>query len=102
MKILRSAKRRGFHIGSAGYFTVLKPNDWFPAARPPGRLSHLSGRSEGASELSAPERAMPSSFMKLNAHDRHLMRPALIVLAAAAITLVLLWWIMSGAPPNGY
>jgi hypothetical protein len=32
--------------------------------------------------------------MTLAVRDRRLMRPALIVLAAIAITSVLLWWIM--------
>jgi hypothetical protein len=40
------------------------------------------------------ETTIPSSMTQLDAHDRRLMRTAWIVLAAMAITSVLLWWIM--------
>jgi hypothetical protein len=102
MKILRSVNRRGFSIGSAGFFTILKPNTWFPATRLPARFSRARVGSGGAAEVStrvadqntpAQQRAMPSSYMKLIARDHRVMRPALIILAATAITLILLLWI---------
>src|SRR5277367_4040028 len=45
MKLLRSITRRGFNVGTAGWFTVLKPNTWFPASRLPGRFRYRSSQS---------------------------------------------------------
>ncbi len=100
MKILRSVNRRGFSVGTAGYFTVLKPNTWFAATRLPDRFHHLNSRSRGYGGPPAPapgyaesEPTIPSAYMKLSARDHGVMRPALIVLAASTITLILLLWI---------
>ena len=91
MKLLRSITRRGFEVGTAGWFTVLKPNTWFPASRLPGgfaiavvrllRRLRWSTQFHFASSLPATK-------------DRRLVRSALVVLAAVAITSALLWWIM--------
>jgi hypothetical protein len=94
MKILRSVNRRGFSVGTAGWFTVLRPNTWFPASRLPGKFHYPRGRSNGAAELDGRETTVRFQAMTLGVRDRRLMRPALIVLAAIAITSVLLWWIM--------
>lgn len=97
MKILRSVNRRGFNVGTAGWFTVLKPNTWFPASRLPGSFRYLSGQWPGAGE---PLRNVPSAhlqILKTDQRQRGLMQPALIVLLATAITAILLWWLM-GAP----
>ena len=53
MRLLRSITRRGFDIGTAGWFTVLKPNTWFPASRLPGRFRYHgnpSAESTGANQ----------------------------------------------------
>jgi hypothetical protein len=123
MKILRSVNRRGFRMESAGWFTVLRPNTWFAAARLPGGLRYLVGQSKGAASprahenptenptaapspgsTSVPEQkaldhadsqetAIPSQIMKPGTQDHPLLRPALIVLAASAITSIFLWLI---------
>jgi hypothetical protein len=93
VKILRSVNRRGFSLAAAGYFTVLRPNTWFPASRlrdnihrrayPLGEIAGVSGRAASAPVLS----------IKLNANDPGFLRLAAIVLGATAITAALLWWI---------
>jgi hypothetical protein len=94
MKILRSVTRRGFNVGTAGWFTVLRPNTWFPATRLPRSFHYLGGRPTGAVQPGSQVTAMPLQILRLSARDRRLVRPALIVMAAATITAVLLWWIM--------
>jgi hypothetical protein len=94
MKILRSVTRRGFNVGSAGWFTVLKPNTWFAASRLQDNLHHLSGRPKGVAEPSSQNLAAPSLSVNLSANDPGLMRLALTTLGAIAITSALLWWIM--------
>jgi len=92
MKILRSVNRRGFSIASAGYFTVLKPNSWFPASRlttprpHPGRP--VDGPQSAVTETQAPR------IITLNGHDPRLLRRALIALVAMTITSLLLLWII--------
>jgi len=109
----RSRNRREFNVTTTGWFTVLKPTRWSSAARLPDGLRYLVG---GARQTAVPTPAlMPAQEQKVlgqagarqttmspqiampNTYDHSLMRPALIVLAAAAITLALLWWI-TGAP----
>jgi len=94
MKILRSVTRRGFSVGTAGYFSVLKPNTWFPASRLPDSPYHLGDRYIGTAEPVSLEPARPPQILAPAGHDHRLMRPALVVLAAAVITSVLLWWII--------
>jgi hypothetical protein len=111
MKILRSVNRRGFRIGSAGYFTVLWPNTWFPASRLSDEddFHYLTEQSEEiefpradenpaenpTSALSPESIAFLSQYMDLSAHDQRLVRTGLIVLASTAITFIILWWLLS-------
>ncbi len=97
MRILRSVTHRGFSVGSAGFFSVLKPNTWFPASRLRGSFRYRAGQTaevpasdhaNGGEMTAAPRIAIAGT------QDRGLMRPALLVLAAMAITSGLLWWIM--------
>jgi hypothetical protein len=106
MKILRTVDRRGSSVGSAGWFTVLRSKKWSAAPLLPGSF-HVSGRrSLGPAEPTAPELMAPKyadsrpataplQIMKLDVDDRGFMRPALIVLAAIAVSSVLLWWDMN-------
>lgn len=97
MKYRRSLTHREFRVRSAGWFTVLKPDAWFPALRLPSGFHHRSNQSVettavdqayGYQTTNSPQIMMPST------KDRRLMRPALIVLTAMMITSGLLWWIM--------
>lgn len=91
MKLLRSITSRGFDVGTAGWFTVLKPNTWFPASRLPGRFRcHISPPVETAGG----DHPISVRILLPNTQDRRLVRSALVVLAAVAITSTLLWWIM--------
>jgi hypothetical protein len=116
----RSWNRRESSVTSNGFFTVLRSDRWFSAMRLPGVSRYLAGQSKGTASpqangkstenpAAAPppestsvqtpghaegqEMAILSRSMIPSAHDRFLIRPALIVLAASAITLLLLWWI---------
>lgn len=106
MKILRSVMRRGFSVGSAGYFTVLKPNTWFAASRLSDSFRYPMDRYKGVAEgqnsldFQAGQAAkMPSLLVRWRPQEPRRVRMALILLAAIMITAALLWWIM-GAPPN--
>lgn len=100
MKILRSVTRRGFNVGTAGWFTVLRPNTWFPATRL--QASQSLGRSivSTAPVLSpelakAPPAAIAPNLGTLNlSHNGHVLKQVWIVLSAAAITSALLLWII--------
>src|SRR3954447_7204550 len=99
MKILRSVSRRGFSVGTAGWFTVLRPNTWFPASRL--RKSHIDfgphrqQTERGAlGEGSGPVRAGQWAAQERRTEDRNRMRSASAILGALAITSVMLWWIM--------
>jgi RsiW-degrading membrane proteinase PrsW (M82 family) len=105
MKILRSMNRRGDSIVPNGYFTVLKSNRWFAASRLPDSYHSLVGRLKGASPTPVPEEKAQfnadsqttvklTQLVKLGVQEHPLMRPALLVLAAIAITYFVLWWIM--------
>jgi hypothetical protein len=97
MKLLRSITRRGFNVGTAGWFTVLKPNTWFPASRLPGRFRYRSSQSAETTAVDhADSRQMTNSpqIMIPTTKDLRLMRPALIILTAMMVTSGLLWWIM--------
>jgi hypothetical protein len=106
MKTLRFVNHRAFSVGSAGWFTVLRPNKWFATSRFRGSSHHLSGRSVGVAEPAVPERkalnhannpetTLVFQITELNEQDHHPMRLALIVLAAIAIMLVMLSWLCS-------
>jgi hypothetical protein len=95
MKILRSVTRRGFNVGSAGWFAILKPNTWFPASRLPVRFRYRGSQSaELSADADTRETTIPPQIMIPSTEDRRLMWPVLPILAAIAITSALLWWIM--------
>jgi hypothetical protein len=97
MKRRRSLTHREFSVRSAGWFTVLKPDAWFPALRLPGRFRDLRSQSveTGAVDHATSRRTTNSpQIMIPTTKDRKLMRPALIVLTAMMVTSGLLWWIM--------
>lgn len=103
MKILRSVNRRDPNVGTAGWFTVLRPTKWIAASRLPDAARHFSAPSQRA-RRQALER--PAAFtrsqettpflqaMELNAHDRSPMRLVLAAFSAIAITSGLLWWMI--------
>jgi hypothetical protein len=94
MKLLRSITNRGFDVGRAGWFTVLKPNPWFPASRQPGAFRYRrlpSAETTGIAVRRTP--ANPPQILIPASDDRHVVRLAFIVLAATMITTSLLWWI---------
>lgn len=103
MKLLRSVTRRGFSIGTAGWFTVLRPNTWFPASRlsagfhsPPIR-STMAGSAGDQDHKSHPgnlNEAIPAPALITSVPDPRPLRMTLIAVAAIAITAALLWWIM--------
>jgi hypothetical protein len=102
MKILRAVNRRGFNVGSAGYFSLLRPNTWFAASRLRDESSYLVGRYKTTAHPDTQNPATPSLDAKLNASDPNWKRVALTILAGIAITCALLWSLMSEAPPNNY
>jgi hypothetical protein len=90
MKILRSVTRRGFSIGTAGYFAILKPNTWFPATRLPRPFRYHPGQS-----VQAPaETTAAPNIITLPPEHRSPLRLTIIVLASAAIVFCMLLWIM--------
>jgi hypothetical protein len=105
MKILRSVNRRGFSVGAAGWFAILKPNTWFPASRLPGPFRYRGSQTaetRAVDHADNHETTVPPRIIMPNIQDRRLMRLALVVMGAITITSALLWWIMSGAPSNRY
>jgi hypothetical protein len=103
MNILRSVVRRGFTVAQAGYFTVTSPNRWFPASRLPGGFQDLTGppkaksptvRDQDPAHHSAShENLSQFELIGLRSQNYPLPRMALIGLAAAALTLAVLWWV---------
>ncbi|WP_109488370.1 hypothetical protein [Occallatibacter savannae] len=91
MKILRSVSRRGFSVGTAGWFTVLRPNTWFPASRLPKNFAGSGMRPEQTKSGGRPAPWMPT---KQRPESRNGMRTVSAVFGAVAITSVMLWWIM--------
>ena len=121
MNLLRSITRRGYTVGTAGWFTVTTPNRWFSASHLPGGVHDLLGQSkkprpavspappsttvlETPSAQNAPEHVanqeitLPLQVTIPGAIDRGLIRFILIVLAAAALTLGALWWLSARHP----
>jgi hypothetical protein len=99
----RTWNRREFSVGSAGYFTVLKPAVWSSASRLPGGFRYLGGQPKPADSANPPQHKAESPAISHSAtirlqtiepvtQDHPLARPALIVLGAAAISAILLWW----------
>jgi hypothetical protein len=117
---LRTWNRRDFSVQSAGFYSLLKPTGWFAALRLPGGFRYLGGQPKGPAlqlavenSTSVPAQRIPGDagsqqatmrlqIMAPSTQDHRLMRLALIVLAAIAMTSLLLWWIMAGAPSNQY
>jgi hypothetical protein len=104
VKILRSVNRRAFNVEPAGYFNVLSPSKRFTPSHPPGEFRYLAGQSKGTAFPPAhenPTTAPPFELISVpdqNELGNHrLVRPALIVLAATALTLFLVWW-SAGCP----
>ena len=104
MKILRAVNRRGFSVGTAGWFTVLRPNTWFPASRLRSTLrgSGIQGK-EIAVQVPGPDALSGSGIagrsvqwlaMEPNLEGRDRMRSASVIFGAVAITSAMLWWIM--------
>lgn len=97
MNILRSVTRRGYNVGTAGWFTVLKPNTWFPASRlssfnPADRSRTAPTQTLGI--VRDPGQTTPAPrIMGLIPSDRNSTRLALATLTALAITAAMLCWI---------
>ena len=96
MKILRSVSRRGYDVGTAGWFTVLRPNTWFPASRLPKNLPGFGMRAEQITPGSLSGTVQPTQWRpaERRTDDRNRMRLASAVFGAGAITSAMLWWIM--------
>jgi hypothetical protein len=105
VKSLYTWNRRDFSVASAGYFTVLKPSGWFAASRLPGAFRYFGGQpmrlapqldaapKQKSSDHAGCEETTPRlQTIEPATHDHPLMRPALIILGATAITSILLWW----------
>lgn len=102
MKILRSVTRRGFTVGTAGWFSITSPNRWFAASRLPRASRYLSEEFQTIEEPGALRRSAdpPSGqaasaprITTIHSDARHPLRQALIVLSAIAITSILLYWL---------
>jgi hypothetical protein len=123
MKSPRYWNRREFTVTPNGFFTILKSTGWFSTVPLPGGFRYRVGQSKGTASpqahenptenptaapplelTSVPEQkaldhadsqetAILSQSMIPSTHDHRLMRPALIVVAATAITWIFLWWI---------
>ena len=97
MRMRRSGIRREFSVRTAGWFTVLKPDGWFPALHQHGRFHDRRSQSGGtaaADHADSREWMNSPQIMIPNTVERRVMRPALILLAAMMLTSGLLWWIM--------
>jgi len=102
MKILRSTTRRGFNVGTAGWFTITSPGRWFPASRlPTGFQDFLDQPKRTAPRIDPPspdqkvsdQAATPLQFLSPDAR-RSPLRLVLIALVAAVLTLAMLRWII--------
>lgn len=97
MKILRSVNRRGSTVGSAGFFTVLRPNGWFAATRLPDSFHYLNDRYKRAAELAVSERRAINHADSAeltgpsNVENTRWVQSGLVVLTAAAAASALLW-----------
>jgi hypothetical protein len=98
-------------VSTAGWFTVLRPTGWFSAvSRLPGGFRYLiKGRAvpewlEKPSGSGAPNAANSGSsvatpsvqILQTATRERGVAGFAVIALAAAAVTLGMLWWIIRG------
>lgn len=94
MKLLRAITRRGFSVGTVGWFTVLKPNTWFPASRLPNNLRHRSNSSAETNYAGDHGRMIPPRMTIPSTKGRSPLYLAIVVFAAISITSAMLWWIM--------
>jgi hypothetical protein len=99
-------------VTQAGYFTVLKPSGGSSASRLPGSLQDLVGQPKKAESLSpasapgqktldrvgSPATTAPLQILGPDASDHHPVRLLLIILAAVALTLAVLWWMTPVSP----
>jgi hypothetical protein len=99
VKILRSVNRRSFSVDLAGGYTFLRPSDRFIPAHPPGDFRYLSKLYKGTAfpqvhvnPATAPQFGLIPSPYQNDPLYRRLLRRALLVLAALALTFFLLWW----------
>lgn len=109
MKILRSVTRRGFRVGTSGWFTVTTPARWFAASQFKEGPGTFVGDSKwtaarvvrdrqaiepfGAnSTIAPPQIAIPLS------QDHRLLRLTMGALAATGFAYFMLGWI-GGARP---
>ena len=103
-----SWKRRESAVTQAGYFTVLKPAGGSSATRLPRSL-HLVGQPGKTAVITAPDQkaldhddsqeiTIPLQIVSPSEGAPHLMRLLLIVLAAAAFTMSVLWWMTPNNP----
>jgi hypothetical protein len=104
MKTLRSVNRRSFSVEPAGYFNVLTPSKRFTASHPPGQFSYLPGQSKGTAyqnPATAPQFASASLPDQKDLGNRRLLRPAMVVLGATALTVFFVWW-SAGCPIHNF
>ena len=108
----RSWNRREFRVAANGFFTVLRPTGWFSAVPLPGGFRYLVNLSKRSvyrrtldgpgPELNARGHANGQEVVVLSqsripgAFDHHFMRSlimaVLTVLAAVALSFLLLWF----------
>lgn len=93
MKILRSVNRRSFHVESAGWFSVLRPGARFTPWRLTRDPNYLGGQLKQPDRADGRGTAEPLQIVPPGTGDRHMLRWALIVAAAIAITFIALLWI---------
>jgi hypothetical protein len=99
MKILRSVKHRDFTVILAGYFNVLTPGRRFTSSLPPGDFHFLASQFRGTAfphadqnPATAPQFELLSTADQNDVGHHRLLRSALIVVAAIALTLFFAWW----------
>jgi len=109
MNLLRSVTRRGFTVGTAGWFTITSPRRWFSASQLPTGFQDFLDRPKRTAARIIPfpppskrdqmaldrtnrtEATIPLQLISPSASNLHLIRLILIVLAAAALTVAALW-----------
>lgn len=94
MKLLRSITRRGFNVGTAGWFTVLKPNTWFPASRLTAGDYHRATLPVDKTYAGDLASIVPPKITIPKPEERSSFSFAVVVVAAVSITSAMLWWIM--------
>ena len=87
--------RRGFSVERAGWFSVLRPDARFTPRRLSWDFHYLGDQPKGTDRVyvDSQKMAKPLQILQASTHDHSTSQSVLIVLAAIAITLGLLWWI---------